>query len=131
VTFEIACVGCGRESTLSKEDRADLGSVECETDASCDLNEMDGKEGREVDNVCGVEWPEDADRRGVLPMITGVEVRMLMLINSVFDRSRYGWSFRVMQWRAYQAVPQARVRSKMIVYGCVYNDERVKSDEEI
>jgi hypothetical protein len=131
VTFEIACVGCGRESTLSKEDRADFGSVECETDASCDLNEMDGKEGREVDNVCGVEWPEDADRRGVLPMMTRVEVRVLMLMNSVFDRSVVDGPFKSIQWRAGQAVLQARVRSEMLVYGCVYNDERVKSDEEI
>lgn len=54
--FEIACVGRGRERTLSREDRADLGSeCDCETDVSDDLNEIDGKEGRDVDNVWGVE----------------------------------------------------------------------------
>ena len=52
MTFEIACVGRGRESTFSNEDRADLGSDDdCETEAGDEPIEMDGKEGRDVESV--------------------------------------------------------------------------------
>ena len=41
---------------MRRDDRADLGSDDnVDTDAGEEWVEIDGKDGRDVDNVCGVE----------------------------------------------------------------------------
>jgi hypothetical protein len=60
---------------LSSEDRADLGSVDkWDTDAGDDWIEMEGKEGRDVDNVFGVEWPDEGDRLAGFDILVDVDV---------------------------------------------------------
>lgn len=69
----MACVGRGRDKTFNNEDRADLGSDDdWDTEAGDDWIEIEGKDGRDVDNVCGVEWPDEGDRLGVFGIFISI-----------------------------------------------------------